>query len=362
MFPNYLRLGSFYALFLCVSSIFLAANAQIQADSAQICDENCCSHSVIPTGVMLSHVHPKGEWMFSYRLMRMEMGAMQNGSQTLTDNDVYAQNYSMTSSFMRMDMHMLMAMYGINDKLTLMTMIHYQNIGMHMDMFASDGHNHGGVAVNANVNPHLYSSGIGDTKIYVLYQAFSKNGHKILGNVGLSLPTGSIHKKGEINSMYSNSQMPYQMQMGSGTVDFLPSLSYLLDKNNISFGTQVAGNIRSYKNALNYQLGNEYTLTTWLGYRWFSFLGSSIRFEGITTEKITGFDAQLYAFTEPSTNVSNYGGQKLNGFVGLNYYFNRGWIKNSSVSTEFGLPLYQNFNGIQMQNKFQWLAAFNMAF
>ena len=44
------------------------------SDTSQCDIENCfCDSDPTPAGVMISHVHNKGEWMVSYRFMQMKM-------------------------------------------------------------------------------------------------------------------------------------------------------------------------------------------------------------------------------------------------------------------------------------------------
>ena len=89
------------------------------------CDESChCINNLTPAGVMVSHVHPKNEWMLSYRFMDMAMLGVLSGTKKMDELDVF-NLYLMNSKKMRMDMHMLMGMYGLTDRLTAMVMLNY---------------------------------------------------------------------------------------------------------------------------------------------------------------------------------------------------------------------------------------------
>ena len=58
----------------------------------------------------------------------------------------------------------------------------------------------------------MSSAGIGDTKLEALLTLWKKLDLTILGNIGISLPTGSIERKGD------NAQLlPYPMQLGTGS-------------------------------------------------------------------------------------------------------------------------------------------------
>jgi hypothetical protein len=79
-----------------------------------------------PLGVMQDHMHDKGEWMLSYRYMRMDMGGNKVGSKSISTADTL-QQFMVSPTNMEMDMHMLGAMYGVSSKVTVMAMVPYLN-------------------------------------------------------------------------------------------------------------------------------------------------------------------------------------------------------------------------------------------
>ena len=70
-----------------------------------------------PISVMGEHTHEAGEWMLSYRFMRMEMDGNRSGTDSLPTEDVLAQ-FPVSPLNMTMDMHMFGAMFAPSDKLT----------------------------------------------------------------------------------------------------------------------------------------------------------------------------------------------------------------------------------------------------
>ncbi len=90
----------------------------------------------------------------------------------------------------------------------------------------------------------------------------------------MSFPTGSIDKKDD-TPMGSNQQLPYPMQLGSGTFDLLPGITYLGQHNDISWGAQVSGVIRLGENDRDYRLGNRFDATAWGAYDWFNWVSTS---------------------------------------------------------------------------------------
>ncbi|MDX2191012.1 MAG: transporter [Bacteroidota bacterium] len=337
---------------LILSILFIFNFILAQPDSSGVCQMFCCVDPS-PTGVMISHSHLKKEWMMSYRYSTMNMEGNYQSGVKISENEINS-NYLMNSKSMQMDMHMIMAMYGISNKFTIMGMLHYMKNMMQMDMSSShDMSMHMGENKHAH---HMTTQGMGDSKIYILYNIFENHHQHLLGSIGINIPTGSIQMTGDTQSMYPGFRYPYAMQLGSGTVDIFPIINYISKYNRLYFSSQFGAIIRPYKNSIGYSLGNELNSNSWVAYQWFQFISSSVRLTGQINEPISGNDITLYKYYEPAANTYNYGGYQLIGWLGSNLYIK---IKsaNIKVTGEFGLPLYQYYYGIQMNQK----DAFNLS-
>lgn len=352
------------AAFVCTILLLNACPLLAQSETPVCTEHSCCgSNDPTPASVMISHVHSKNEWMFSYKYMNMNMAGIQSGTQAVDKNDVFV-NYLMAPDKMRMDMHMLMGMYGVTDKLTVMAMLNYNINTMDMSMFTATGHHHTGhTEGDTSRIHHMQSAGVGDIKLNALYSLIRQPNHQLLLSAGVSMPIGRMDIKGTgDDAMYPNKNYPYAMQLGSGTYDILPCVSYMYQRNKITFSTQVSSIIRTGYNSMGYKLGNEATLNTWFAYQWLSFLSSSVRIEGNIADKINGNDPTLYAYNEPAAHTSNYGGQRVNCAIGSVFQIKKGFLKNNRLSVEYGLPVYQNLNGIQMKWGHTLTASLSRAF
>jgi hypothetical protein len=332
------------AFLLVVVFWFISSVVFAQSSS---CNYFCCPTDRTPVGIMMSHIHKKGEWMASYRFMNVNMKDNLSGSNKISDDLIY-QNYLMTPRKTSMDMHMLMLMYGLSNKISIMAMVNYNSMSMNMAMLPGTMMNMPGMNMDPNTtSTTTRSSHFGDTKINVLYGILNSAHNHILLSAGVSLPTGSTHIKGDRESMYPNSRVPYSMQTGSGTVDLSPSATYLFERNSFTWGTQATSVIRTSYNSIGYKMGNELAVNSWLAYQWSRWTSNSIRLEGTTAGAIQGRDATVASILEPAANPTNYGGQKINAYLGLNFYFRNGILNNNRLAVEYGVPLYQYVNGIQ---------------
>jgi hypothetical protein len=316
------------------------------------CDGSCCRRpdDLAPAGIMVDHVHEKGRFGIAYMYMNMAMQGNQSGTSSVSDNQVFA-NYMMAPNKMNMQMHMLMPMYGITDRLTAMAMINYNINTMSMDMMPmSTMMNMPGMVMTssmANMPTNMKSSGLGDTKLYLLYNFLSSCNQRLVVCAGVSLPTGSINVKGTTMEG-ANSIMSYCMQLGTGTYNLLPSVVYAKQFNHLSFGVAFQSNIKLGVNSHNYCLGNEYSFSPWAAYKVASWASISLRAEGYYMGAMYGYDNGINqtANSDPTANAYNYGSKKLiNGLVGVNLYAPKSCFKGLHLLVECGTPLYQNLAG-----------------
>ena len=299
--------------------------------------------------------------MVSYRYMQMDMQNNIMGSQSVSNADVF-NNYLMSPEKMTMDMHMLMIMYGLSDKITLMAMPTYIVSGMTMNMYSTAAPMQmPGMAPNTVMPNSTGVSGFGDTKLYALYGIAQNSHYNLIASAGLSLPTGSINEKAYTN-VYSDLRADYDMQTGTGTVDFLPGISLLAHETGFDWGVQAMGTLRPLYNANGYRFGNEGMMELWIAKKWNSFISNSIRMEAIADGPMSGYDAGLVTLMEPSADAANYGGFKAYIYPGINFYPGTLLSTTFKVRIEYGLPVYQYAEGIQMAGKSNILANLDLIF
>lgn len=294
-----------------------------------------------PISVMGDHTHGKGEFMFSYRYMYMNMEDLNRGSENVGFSNALRPNdvYMVTPTSMPMNMHMLGMMYAPSDKITLIAMVNY--LSQEMDHLT---------AMNGVFTTE--SSGFGDTKIAALYKFFNKNKQQLHGQIGISIPTGSIDEKDVTPASTPNKViLPYPMQIGSGTWDTEIALTYLKQWNILSFGTQARTTLRVGENENEYRLGNKYSLNNWLAITATDWLSFSGRFEFGAIDKISGINPDLNPMMVITADTANSGMTYANAGLGFNLYAFKGSLKNLRLGFEAAIPLFQNMNGVQLRNK-----------
>lgn len=291
-----------------------------------------------PIGVMGDHMPMKGKWMFQYQYMRMEMDGNRDGTDSLRTREVL-EDFPVAPTEMTMQMHMFGIMYAPLNRLSLMVMAPYIRNEM-------DHETRTGVKFNTT------SRGWGDVKLTALIHLYEIGRHRFHLNAGISFPTGSINQKDDLPTG-PDQRLPYPMQLGSGTYDLLPGITYLGQTDNWSWGTQFMGTIRLGENNNDYTLGDRFKGTGWLAHKWFDWLSSAIRIEGQDWGNIDGEDPRLNPNLVPTADPNRRAGSRVDLLFSTNVFMRKGFLKGNRLGIEGGIPIYQDLDGPQLET--DWL-------
>jgi len=328
---SYLNLTKGKLVFcILLMSLFISTTTNGQSDSGSC--SGMIGIDMSPAGINDTHVHEAGSWMLNYQYMNTKMDHTFSGSSLISDEHVF-EKYIMMPQNVTMNMHMIMAMYGITDKFSIMLMLEYVSMSMNMQMITTQMNMPG-----MNQSMSNSSRGLADTKLGVMYSILSNKNHSLFAKMGVSIPTGSINKQ----NMTFDSKLGYMMQTSSGTFDFLPTLGYVFHHDDYTLGLQTSSTIYPYYNSHGYKWADEWSINGWAAYQWFQTYSISLRLRTKTTGSIKGHDALIVSPLEPDNDAQNYGGTSMLGYVGMAYYFD-----HNKIAAEYGIPLFHTYNGIQ---------------
>ena len=305
---------------------------------------------VLPVDVTGTHTHLSHEIMLGVRFMSDHMVGNRDGTHDLTVNDVL-KRYPVAHTQMTMGMTMFDLMYAPSDSATLMAMLPYKD--MNMDHVNREG-----------VHYATYSSGFGDVSLmgnYTVLGNIRKGGNRLLLNAGLSFPTGSINKTYDTPSR-RNAPLEYPMQLGSGTYDLMPGITYLGNTRDWAYGAQLMATNRLGRNSAGYRLGDEYHLNTWGYYRINDWVGPSLRLEYSDVGKISGSDSRMNPATNSAFDPNQQGGKRLDLVVGVDVYAPKGRFKGNRLTLEYGRPVYQDLNGLQLNTQYEYTVGWSYTY
>jgi len=329
-------------------------------------------HATIPAGVTGAAMVGQGEGMVMYMPMYMNMQGNYIGVNkvstatilnTLNESGGGPKYLRMVPEDMDGQMHMFGAMYGVTNAINIMVMGNYTEKDMSMSTYYKSPMQ----GISPLVGTRTYTTdGLGDVSVTGLFRIYEDGVNHIHVNLGLSLPTGSTTE--QMNMLTPMSLTPsymlmratYGMQLGTGTYDLLPGLTYTADKDLWSWGAAYRGRI-ALDSDQGYHWGDTHQVTGWLGYTFIPGVTGTARIAGTVQGKIDGKDPQIFGGMQ-GASPANYGGERVDLFGGIEIAGHEFGLGHTRLAIEAGAPLYQNLNGPQIGENWQLNAVLAVRF
>ena len=310
----------------------MPATAEAVPPAAPMNEDMMVDDDLVLPGLMVGRA---GAWMIGYEAMFDRMNGNRVGTRAISEGEIL-DDFMAAPTKMRMQMHMLMGMYAPTDNLTLSAAIPYVVKTMDHDMQG------GGGFIEK-------TRGIGDVELGALYSLARQGAHRLVLNVGVGLPTGSIDQD------MDGARLEYPMQLGSGTVSISPGLTYVGAAGPWGWATEFVPTFQLGKNRLGYSLGDRYRLSLWGARRLTGWLTISGRANLERWGNIRGSDPVLDIEDEPTKDPGRQGGRRVELLAGANLHPMAGPLAGHQFLLEIGTPVYQSLNGPQLER--DWVAS-----
>ncbi|MGH8588228.1 MAG: DUF3570 domain-containing protein [Gammaproteobacteria bacterium] len=326
------------------------------------------AHGDAPAGVMLDHMLPDaGDFMVGYRYMyHRQDGDILRGSDAVGDAVIAGDACGDIPCKVRpvehtMHMHMLDLMYAPTDWLNLMLMPQFVDMDMQQEALE------GAPPLDSTEFHHVIhaegTGGVGDTSMFALIRLFDVPGHHMHSGLGVSAPTGSVDEKLRPTHGIDQGFIHYAMQLGSGTWDFLPSLTYTGQAARWSWGGQLSGIHRlEDENESGYALGDQFQASAWGSFGLTDWLSASVRGVYTTQGEIEGEFNDVHSEVSPVDFPHNYGGRFWDVGLGLSAEIPIAGLKDNRLSVEWLQPVEDDFNGFQLERDGSLFATFKLKF
>jgi len=334
-----------------------------------------------PIAIMGGNFHKKGEFMLSFRFMRMEMKKNQKNGKELSDYQIIshpnpfsmgnmASYLSVVPKKMNMEMGMMGLMYGFSDRVNGMLMLNYTNKQMLLNTYSPVPDL---PCIKIYPSPPecrsllgsftTSSSGLSHFSSSILIKLREKNKSRWQIEFSLMKSLGEKNKKGEVLSPMNNRMnliLPYSMQLGDKGTRLISGLTYINNSLHWSYGLQAKINKVIENKEWNY--GDSYLINAWIQKDFFLNTSLSMRYSHFNENKIKGRDLLILAPVQTS-NPSNYGGKSSEIGIGLNRLINVKKKDHSNIlALELIFPLEQNLNGLQMQKEWSIQLGYQTSF
>lgn len=217
----------------------------------------------------------------------------------------------------------------------------------------------------------ISSSGVGDVNLSASYPAWNSGPHFVLVTAGLSLPVGSIEQTGRTpRDAMRDTQLPYTMQIGSGTFDLTPGLVYTGRAETLRWGGELRGTLRLGETDRDYTLGDRLSVTAWARHPVTEWFEPSLSLIGQSWGRIDGDDTSLrvdtpeapspFPYPAAVTDPSKFGGTKVVAQIGATLRVPGDRLVGHSLDLELGIPAYQSLNGPQPKELWRFGAGWSL--
>lgn len=196
---------------------------------------------------------------------------------------------------------------------------------------------------------NISSNGLGDI-VLIADKVISRSRNSVwrMGG-GISFPTGSIDEEGDTPRAPGNQQLPYTMQLGSGTWDFPALVSYQKYEEAFTWGLEGQARIRTGKNDRDYRLGNTYGLGAWAERNIGNNIVLGVRADYLSRGMIRGGDDSLtvpipgFPYPAPVVDPNTFGGYQIDASVYLTATVSKNW----QLRVRYERPVWLDLNGPQ---------------
>ncbi len=352
------------AAILCLS---LSAHAYIG-----LCCGKCGGN--MPLNIPGGGVPETNEFRFKFSPMFMKMDGLLDGTDAVDRGDLLGPPAS--GKFMAapvdMDMYMmnLAAGYSFTDDFFGGIMFMWKKFDMPMEFNSMMKMTTGREGFT------MKSEGMADTMLMTKYRLYTDDPLIPRSQVslffGLSLPTGSINEKNAGHPVDSRKteQLPYAMQLGSGTFDPRIGVLYQGSASPLWWGANFIYTGRWYDNSRDYRLGDEYDLDLYGMYQFRYDLVAQLQLNAKYHGKIRGEMDEVASgasgratkndptspYLTPLYDAENYGGKKLSVTAGLQWQP----FPLHIIEFDVGVPVYQRLNGPQLKEDYRFMLTWYM--
>jgi hypothetical protein len=293
----------------------------------------------------------KSPWSFSYKYKLAEFRGYLDGDSKRSDSEVLWEgssetrtdsNFPIVPTVIDQQVHVFSTGYSISPIWQLHISLPY--------VTQSTDH----ISIVDNYDHFtIDSEGVGDIVVSASHRFVATTDDVWWFTIGLSLPNGSIDEKGDTPRSPGDQQLPYTMQLGSGTYDFPLEFSYQ-SLGAHDFSLSMSAMIRTGKNDRDYRLGNSYGLSAIYRFDASATLKPFLGMEYQYRSAIHGQDDEItvsgsFSYPASITNPKLYGGEKVAAQIGVRWLLNDAY----ALTLELSKPLYQNLNGPQPKENFQ---------
>ena len=288
---------------------------------------------VPPAAIRHGQVLEPGEWRFGYRYTNHSLDGLRDGRDDLSRSDVVAEGYTSIADEMIVQEHLFELAYGWDERCTWVASLPVLFKELDTDLV-------GGGSIEQE------AEGIGDLQLGVVYDLDHDEGRRLRLHVMLGVPTGSFDEE-DGGPGGGDVTLPYPMQLGTGTFDLHPGVTWMRKKDGWSWGVQGAGRVHLGENSDDWAVGDSFDFNAWISRTLVNDVVGSLRLQNRSWGDYHGDSDDLDPTVDPLQNPHRQGGMRTDLAAGVAWELGAGRDVNR-LELEVGVPVDEWLDGPQL--------------
>lgn len=294
---------------------------------------------------------PKGSFMVQYTFGQESLDGLQFGKNQVELIDVL-DIYSIAPFERRNRANRIQVAFGLTDFLTIRAAGAFQE-------FDRD--------VVDEIDNQLFvltteNDGIGDIEVEAMVKAYESASVRSLVSLGVEIPTGTIDAEGDNLATGGMTTLPYNMQLGTGSLAIVPGVTAQTQNEFGTVGIQAKARLRLNNNDREYRYGDEVQAAVWGAYALTDQIALGSGFRVHRFGGIDGFDPWLDPLRDPAEDVVFSATTIASIPLSLNVVLEEGILAGNAFSFEFDWPVYQNFDAFGLSSERTFRVTWNRTF
>ncbi|MCG8588142.1 MAG: transporter [Proteobacteria bacterium] len=322
----------------------LAASGGAAASPWELYDGSGAAASP-PLGIVGGHTLDAGEWELGYRYFRQRRDGNRDARHRESLGEIRRQGFSFVPLEQDVERHELSLMLAPLERVSLLLTLPVLRLER----------------TSAAANGDRFTqrvAGLGDVELRALVRFQQNRGQTLHLTLGFGLPTGRVDVRGE--TPRGLERLPYEMQLGSGSYDFLPALTYLGRYQTLSWGGQMSGVYRMTTNRKGYRRRNGYDLSVWFAHRFDARWSASVRMAYRNWNNVRNDDNALDGAFDPSADARRQAGQRVD--LGPGVQVSIPGMPKARLLVEALWPVFRDLDGPQLETDWTVQAGWKWGF
>lgn len=298
----------------------------------------------IPDAFRSARIIPGGSFLLGYEYDHLTRSSNRSGTDRVSVSRIFERGFTRTSFRQEVERHTLEVLYAPTDRITL---------GASLPVFHIDTRYRtpdGSSFTTGN-------QGVGDLELSGRLLFTRKGQECFILHLALQAPSGEIDSRDRTPD--GRERLPYDEQLGGGTWNFLPAITYVGQYRETSWGVQVGADVSIGENDHGWSRPDVFHTGGWLAQRFFDLLTSQMWLEWRDWGDVDGRDDHI-SQTWPSGNPNFYGGARLVLGTGLELAIPH--LKGQRLSVDASFPVYQSLDGPQLESRWRLRAGWEWVF